>query len=68
MRAQAAGIEVQTDLDAGWERFRELRGQYEENAYVIAERIHAVPAPWTGERRVPVPTVWPTVAVVLLAE
>lgn len=65
---QAAGIEVQADLDAGWERFRELRGQYEENAYVIAERIHAVPAPWTGERRVPVPTVWPTVAVVLLAE
>ncbi len=63
---QAAGIELRDDRDGGWERFRELRGQYEDNAYVIAERVHAVPAPWTGARRVALPTIWPTVAVELL--
>lgn len=65
---RAAGIELRDDLDAAWERFRELRGQYEDNAYIIAERIHAAPAPWTGTRRVPVPTVWPTIAVELLID
>ena len=61
-----AGIDVRHDMDHAWGHFRHLRGQYEANAYVIAERVHAVPAPWTGPRRVPLETVWPTVSVELL--
>lgn len=60
------GIEMNDDHDAAWERFRALRGQYEANAYRIAEMIHAVPAPWTGPRRVPIETVWPTSSAALL--
>lgn len=63
---QAAGLDLQDDIDRAWDHFRRLRGQYEANAYVIAYRTHAVPAPWTGPRRGSLQTIWPTASVELL--
>ncbi len=54
------GIPLVEDLDEAWHRFRWLRGEYESDAYRVASRIQAPPAPWTGSRRRPLETVWPT--------
>ncbi|MEI2717002.1 MAG: hypothetical protein V9E98_08405 [Candidatus Nanopelagicales bacterium] len=56
------GIELRSDRDAAFHRFLELRSAYEFNAYRAAERIHAVPAPWSGPRRGGIPTLWPTLS------
>ncbi len=64
----AAGVPLRPDRDAGWERFQGLRQGYESNAYRVAERVHAVPAPWTGPRRRPMDTIWPTPAVEFLPD
>ena len=56
------GIALVDDLDEAWERFRWLRGEYESDAYRVTDRVQAPPAPWTGPRRRPLPTVWPTSA------
>lgn len=53
------GVPLPADTDAWRERFFALRGFYAQYAYRLAEKYHAVPAPWSGPRRPPLPTVWP---------
>lgn len=62
---RVVGIPLVTDLDEAWHRFHGLRGEYEADAYRVADRIQAPPAPWTGPRRRPLKTVWPTSAAEL---
>ncbi len=61
-----AGLELVADLDDAWERFRAIRAQYEQDAYQVAYWVNEVPAPWTGPRRRPMATVWPTRSADLL--
>jgi hypothetical protein len=37
--------------DEAWPDFRGWRVNYEAVAYALADRLDAVPAPWTGPRR-----------------
>jgi hypothetical protein len=39
--------------------FRGWRANYESTAYALAMRIEAVPAPWSGPRKPPLPVIWP---------
>lgn len=57
-----AGIPLVGDVDSAWELFASIRSRYEANAYALAARLHAVPAPWSGPRRLPVETIWPNLA------
>ncbi len=43
--------------------FRGWRANYEKVAYELAARIDAVPAPWTGQRRPPLPVIVPAMPV-----
>ncbi len=61
-----AGFPVDRDLDEAWEQFRVARSRYEFAAYEIARALDATPAPWSGTRRIPTPTSWPTLAVDML--
>ena len=42
-----------------YQHFRGWRANYESLAYQLAERIDAVPAPWSGPRRPPLPVIYP---------
>jgi hypothetical protein len=56
------GLEpVRTDDDA-YDIFSRIRGRYEPAAYRLTERFTAPPAPWSGVRRPPLPTIWPALA------
>lgn len=65
---QTAGIPLSSvDADATWRRFAALRATYFRSATAIAADLHAVPAPWSGSRQPPVPTIWPANAEQLIA-
>jgi hypothetical protein len=49
-RLIAAGLPMERSHDEAWPHFRAWRVNYEEAAYFLANRIDAVPAPWSGRR------------------
>ena len=61
-----AGYPIENDLDAAWAQFTVYRSRYEFAALTIARILDATPAPWTGERSVPTPVMWPTLVVDLI--
>ena len=56
------GLSAPEDRDAAWRRFATIRCFYAPFAQQIALRLHAVPAPWSGPRKPPLPTQWPELA------
>lgn len=50
-RLERAGYPMERSPEEAWPHFRGWRINYESIAYVLADRIDAVPAPWTGARR-----------------
>lgn len=56
------GVPLREDRDAAWVAFRQIRATYEACAMRLAWTLHAVPAPWSGSRRLGVTTMWPTLA------
>lgn len=63
-----SGFPIDRDLDEAWEQFATARARYEFAAYEVCRRLDVVPAPWTGPRRVPTPTMWPTSVLDVLEE
>ncbi len=63
-----SGFPIDRDLDDAWTQFATARARYEFVAYEVCRRLDAVPAPWSGPRRVPTPTMWPTSALEVLRE
>ena len=63
-----SGFPIDRDLDEAWEQFRLARARYEFAAYEIIRRLDATPAPWSGDRRIPTPVEWPTLASDLLPQ
>jgi hypothetical protein len=57
-----SGFPIDRDLDEAWELFSVARGRYEFAALEICRRLDVTPAPWSGTRSIPTPTVWPTLA------
>jgi hypothetical protein len=64
---QKAGFPVENDLDAAWAQFCVYRSRYEFSGLAIARTLDATPAPWTGDRVVPTPVMWPTLVVDVLS-
>jgi hypothetical protein len=63
-----SGFPIERDLDEAWDLFRAARGRYEFAALQICRKLDVTPAPWSGERRVPTPTIWPTLACDVLPD
>jgi hypothetical protein len=61
-----SGFPIERDLDEAWDLFRVARARYEFAALQICQRLDVTPAPWSGARRIPTPTVWPTLACDIL--
>lgn len=57
-----SGFPVERDLDEAWDLFRVARSRYEFAALEICRKLDVTPAPWSGGRTIPTPTVWPTLA------
>ena len=53
--------------DEAWQMFSEIRKQYEYPAYGLADKLDAVPAPWSGPRFKKTPVEFPTSVVELRA-
>jgi hypothetical protein len=51
-RLQAVGFPMEVSREEAWRHFRGWRVNYEAAAYLLADRLVAVPAPWSGERRI----------------
>ena len=49
-RLERAGYPMERTPEEAWPHFRGWRVNYESIAYELADRIDAVPAPWTGAR------------------
>jgi hypothetical protein len=49
-RLQAVGFPMERSREEAWRHFRGWRVNYETAAYLLADRLVAVPAPWSGER------------------
>jgi hypothetical protein len=49
-RLQAVGFPIERSREEAWRHFRGWRVNYEAAAYLLADRLGAVPAPWSGER------------------
>lgn len=58
-----SGFPIERDVDEAWNQFTAARSRYEYAAYALCELLDATPAPWSGPRRVPTPTVWPNRAL-----
>ena len=65
---QRSGFPIDRDLDEAWTEFKVLRMRYEFAAYEICRALDATPAPWSGDRKIKTPTIWPTIAVDLLPD
>jgi len=63
-----SGFPVDRDADEAWAQFVSARSRYEFAAYALCESLDAPPAPWTGPRRIPTPTIWPYRAVDMLSQ
>lgn len=55
----SAGYTWERAPDEAYRHFRGWRANYEDMAYALAREIDAVPAPWSGSRRPPLPVVYP---------
>ena len=51
---EAAGVPIDTDRAAIWERFSRRREQYEPAVLGLAGLLDAAPAPWSADRALPV--------------
>jgi hypothetical protein len=49
-RLEATGFPMERSRQEAWRHFRGWRVNYETAAYLLADRLVAVPAPWSGER------------------
>jgi hypothetical protein len=49
-RLAAVGFPMEVSREEAWRHFRGWRVNYEAAAYLLADRLVAVPAPWSGER------------------
>jgi hypothetical protein len=49
-RLEAVGFPMERSREEAWRHFRGWRVNYEAAAYLLANRLEAVPAPWSGER------------------
>jgi hypothetical protein len=56
---RAFGYSMERSVDDAYLHFRGWRANYEAVAYELAARIDAVPAPWSGPRRPPLPVIEP---------
>ncbi len=65
---QRSGFPIDRDLDQAWEQFQAARSRYEFAAYELCRILDATPAPWTGDRTIPTPTMWPHLSVDLLSD
>lgn len=65
---QRSDFPIDRDLDEAWHQFRTARARYEFAAYSLCRILDATPAPWSGDRTIPTPTMWPTLAVDMLPE
>ncbi|MBK9738474.1 MAG: hypothetical protein IPO93_02940 [Actinobacteria bacterium] len=54
-----ANYAMERSPEDAYPHFRGWRANYEAMAYALAERIEAVPAPWSGPRRPPLPVIVP---------
>lgn len=61
-----SGFPIDRDLDEAWDLFRVARGRYEFAALEICRKLDVTPAPWSGTRSIPTPTVWPTLVCEVL--
>ena len=59
---ERCGVPLREDREAAWVAFRQIRATYEACATSLARTLHAVPAPWSGSRRLGITTMWPTLA------
>lgn len=59
---QAVEYPLPTDLESARQRFLTIRETYVADAYALAQRLHAVPAPWSGPRNPPFDVIWPQIA------
>ncbi len=50
------------DMAGATQRFLGLRCLYADDVLALADRLQAVPAPWSGERNPPMATIWPEIA------
>jgi len=50
-RLEAVGFAMERAPEEAWRQFRGWRVNYETAAYLLADRLVAVPAPWLGQRR-----------------
>jgi hypothetical protein len=50
-RMLAAGFVMERSAEEAWPDFKGWRVNYEALAYAVADRVDAVPAPWSGPRR-----------------
>jgi hypothetical protein len=58
-RLVEGGMPVERSPEDAWPDFRGWRINYEDAVYGLAQRIDAVPAPWSGPRRRPVESIPP---------
>lgn len=58
-----AQFPIDKDIDVAWAEFQQTRRRYEFPALELMYLVDATPAPWSGPRRVPTPTMWPMLAV-----
>ncbi|MFN8125593.1 MAG: hypothetical protein U0R64_03675 [Candidatus Nanopelagicales bacterium] len=56
-----AGVPVPDDVAGAFRRFAAVRAVYYSDAAAIAKRLHAVPAPWSGERTPSLPVRYPEI-------
>jgi hypothetical protein len=64
----ASGYPVERDVESAWITFQHIRSRYEFPAYELTRILDATPAPWTGSRSQPTPTMWPNLAVSILED
>lgn len=58
-----SGFPIDRDIDEAWEQFQIIRSRYEFTAYEICRALDATPAPWSGDRKIATPVLWPALAV-----
>jgi hypothetical protein len=61
-------IDADVNRDDSWDRFRVARSRYEFAAYALCRRLDAPRAPWTGDRSLPTPVMWPNLASSVLPD
>jgi hypothetical protein len=63
-----AGFPVDRSADESWPIFVSARKRYEFPALRLMQLLYALPAPWSGTRKPPLPVIWPTLSVKILQQ